>query len=96
MILFRILVAAFAIVLIFVGVIVSITPAPFGFILVILGFLLLASAAPGVVRWLRVRWRWLDRQLDKLEERGPRWLAKIFSRTDPDEDEEEAPESTSK
>ena len=96
MILFRFALAAFAIILIFVGAIVTIAPTPFGFILIVLGFLLLASAAPGVVRWLRVRWRWLDRRLDKLEERAPRWLAKIFQRTNPDdEEEEEASEQTS-
>ena len=89
MILFRFVLAGFAVILIFVGAIVTIAPTPFGFILVILGFLLLASAAPGVVRWLRGRWRWLDRRLDKLEERAPRWLAKIFQRTDPGDNEEE-------
>ena len=58
MILFRFALAAFAIVLIFIGLLAMIAPTPFGFVLVILGFLLLASAAPGLVRWLRVRWRW--------------------------------------
>lgn len=89
MILFRFALAVFAIFLIFIGLLVMIAPTPFGFILIILGFLLLASAAPGLVRWLRMRWRWLDQQLDKLEERGPGWLAEIFRRTDPDEEGEE-------
>jgi len=95
MILFRFVLAAFSIILIVAGAIVMIAPTPFGFILIILGFLLLASAAPGIVRWLRVHWRWLDRRLDKLGDRAPRWLAKLFQRTDPDEDEEETSEQTS-
>lgn len=95
MILFRFALAAFAIVLIFIGLLAMIAPTPFGFVLVILGFLLLASAAPGLVRWLRVRWRWLDRRLDKLEKRGPRWLSRIFRRTDPDNEESEPSECAS-
>ncbi len=92
MILFRIAVAAFAIVLMMFGFVVMIAPTPFGFILVILGFLLLATAAPSLVRSMRKRWRWLDRRLDALTEKAPRWLARRLKESDPpegDDDDEE-------
>lgn len=94
MIVFRIFVAAFAIVMMFFGVIVMIAPTPFGFVLVILGFLLLAAAAPALIRAIRKRWRWLDRRLDALTERAPRWLAKRLKESDPPDDEDEDKEGS--
>jgi hypothetical protein len=64
MILLRILLAAFAIVMIAFGVVAMIAPTPFGFVFVILGFLLLAAAAPAFIGKLRGHWPWLDRRLD--------------------------------
>lgn len=89
MIVFRIAVAAFAIIMMIFGVAMMIAPTPFGFVLVILGFLLLATAAPAIVRALRKRWRWLDRRLDALTEKAPRWLAKRLKESDPPEDEDD-------
>lgn len=84
MIFFRIALTALAVAMIFFGFIVMIAPTPFGFILVILGFLLLASVSPATVRGMRKHWRWFDRKLTALEKRSPRWVAKILKRTKPD------------
>ncbi|MHA7873090.1 MAG: hypothetical protein ACX939_12125 [Hyphococcus sp.] len=89
MIVFRIALAVFGFLLTAVGVVVMIAPTPFGFIVVILGLLIIANVAPGFVRWLRRRWRWLDRRLDALQQKGPPWLARILRRSDPEEDETE-------
>ena len=86
MILFRIALTALAFAMIFFGVIIMIAPTPFGFILVILGFLLLASVAPAFVRGVRKHWRWFDRRMTGLEKRSPAWIAKILRKTKPDAD----------
>lgn len=88
MIFFRIAVTLFAILLILFGAIWTISPIPFGFIILILGFLLLLAAAPGEVRWLRRRWRAFDRAMHALEKRLPEWLAKRLRATDHNHDEE--------
>ncbi len=93
MILFRLALALFAFALIVVGALVMVAPTPFGFVIVILGFLLLATVAPAFVRWLRKRWRWLDRRLDKLQKNGPKWLADIFRRSDPSATQDEKNET---
>ena len=64
---FKFLVTIFAIFLIIVGLVVTPTPVPFGIIFVIIGLFLLAAVSPDIMRWLRRRWRWLDRQLKKLQ-----------------------------
>lgn len=84
-VLLRILVTILASVLIVVGIVWTISPLPFGFVLVVLGVLLLAAAAPVVLRWFRRRWRWLDRKLARLQEILPRWLARHLRRSDPSE-----------
>ncbi|MEM9495918.1 MAG: hypothetical protein AAGA09_07930 [Pseudomonadota bacterium] len=83
----RAIVAIFAILMILIGVILAPSPIPFGIILVALGFFLLAAVAPGFVRWLRRRWRWLDRLLLKLEDIMPRWITRHW-RIPRDEDAE--------
>jgi hypothetical protein len=88
LIVFRFLLGIFAFALIFLGVIAMVAPTPFGFVFVLLGFLILATVAPGFIRWMRKRWRWLDRRLDKLEEHAPRWLRKILKRSNPPDDED--------
>lgn len=70
------MVTAFAIILIVIGLIAMAAPTPFGFVFVALGFALLTAVAPDFVRWLRRRWRWLDRILQQLEKVLPDWLAK--------------------
>lgn len=88
MIVFRLAVSVFAILLMLFGLIWTISPIPFGFIFLILGFLLLLSAAPGEIRWLRRRWRWFDRAMHGLEKRLPEWIAKRLRATDHEHDED--------
>ena len=66
LILFRFLLKIFAVALIVFGTITMISPVPFGFVFIALGFFLLAAVAPSFLRWLRKRWRWLDARLDRL------------------------------
>lgn len=89
MILFRFALTIFAIILIIVGIITAPTPVPFGIIFIILGILLLSSVAPGLVRWLRKRWRWFDRQMLRVEKRLPNWIAKHLRKSQVERDEEE-------
>ena len=86
---YKFLVTIFAIILIFAGIVLAPTPAPFGIILILIGFLLLAAVSPDMMRWLRRRWRWLDRQLIKLERILPRWLARQLRKSDIEKDEKE-------
>jgi hypothetical protein len=88
---FRALVGIFAVLLMIAGLILAPTPIPFGIIIFVIGFMLLAAVAPTYVRGVRRRWRWFDRQLHKIEKRLPKWLAKILRDSDYDhaEDEEE-------
>lgn len=79
---FKLLVTIFAIVLIIVGLAAMAAPTPFGFVFVALGFALLAAVAPDLVRWLRRRWRWLDRIIRKLEKILPDWLAKHLRKSE--------------
>jgi len=89
MIIFRVALTILAFAMIGFGIVVTVAPTPFGFILVVLGFLLLASVAPAFVRGLRKHWGWLDRRLTDLQKRSPGWIAKILRRTVPDENKEE-------
>ncbi len=88
MIIFRIAVSIFAILLMAFGLILTISPIPFGFILVITGFLLFASVAPAEVRWIRRRWRGFDRFVHMLERRLPEWIAKRLRVSDYDHSED--------
>jgi CBS domain containing-hemolysin-like protein len=90
MILLRILLAAFAIVMIAFGVVAMIAPTPFGFVFVILGFLLLAAAAPAFIGKLRGHWPWLDRRLDALASRLPPSLARPLQKSGHDRNAEYA------
>ena len=92
MIVFRIAVSIFALLLIGFGVVLTISPIPFGIVLVILGFLLFVSAAPAEVRWLRKRSRWFDRMMHRLEDRLPEWIAKRLRASDYDHDKEDGVE----
>ena len=91
---FKFLVSIFAILLIIIGIIVAPSPIPFGIIFISIGFLLLSASAPDLIRWLRRRWRWFDRQLKKLEAKAPRWLARQLHRSDIGEiDKDEEPQA---
>ncbi len=79
---FKGLVAMFAIVMIVIGIIVAPSPLPFGLIFIAIGFFLLAAVAPDLVRWLRRRWKWLDRQVKRLEKILPDWLAKHLRKSE--------------
>jgi hypothetical protein len=92
MIFFRIAVSIFAVLLIGFGAVLTISPIPFGLILVVIGFLLFVTAAPAEVRWLRRRWRWFDRMMHRLENRLPEWMAKRLRNSDYDHEEEERKE----
>ena len=91
MIVFRIAVSAFALLLIGFGLVVTISPIPFGFVIVIAGFLLFVSVAPAEVRWLRKRWRWFDRFIHRVEKRLPEWIAKRLRDSGFDHSEEDEP-----
>ena len=90
---FRILLAIFALALIFFGAIMTISPVPLGFIFVLLGLFLLAAALPAFFRWMRKHWRWLDRIMDRLEKRLPEFMAKHLRATDYNHDEDEDEDS---
>ncbi len=94
MIVFKIAVSIFALLLIGFGVVLTISPIPFGFIIVIVGFLLFVTVAPGEVRWVRKRWRWFDKAMHGLEKRLPEWIARRLRVSDYDhsEDDEEKAE----
>ncbi|WDI30940.1 hypothetical protein PUV54_13350 [Hyphococcus flavus] len=86
---FKAMVTMFAILLIVIGIIVMPSPIPFGIIFIGIGFLLLVAVAPDMVRWLRRRWRWFDRQIIKLEEKLPEWIAKQLRKSDVERDEDD-------
>jgi len=86
---FKFLVSIFAVILIFAGIVLTPAPAPFGIIFIFIGFFLLAAVSPDLMRWLRRRWGWLDRQLIKLERKLPRWLARQLRKSEIDKDEKE-------
>lgn len=96
MIVFRFAVSAFALLLIVLGVALTISPIPFGFVLVFFGLALFAAVAPAEVRWLRKRWRWFDRVMHRLEKRLPEWIAKRLRASDYDHEEDEEEEAPSK
>lgn len=89
MMIFKIAVSFFALALIAIGLVITISPIPFGFVIVVVGFLLFVSVAPAEVRWLRRRWRWFDRTMHGLEKRLPAWLAKRLRQSDYDHDEDD-------
>lgn len=89
MMVFRIAVSLFALLLIGFGLVLTISPIPFGFVLVVIGFLLFATVAPAEVRWLRKRWRWFDRAMHALEKRLPEWIARRLRVSDYDHSEDE-------
>ena len=91
--LFRIALTVFAVAMIVFGFITMISPIPFGFIFILLGFFILTVVAPAFVRWFRRRWRWLDRRMDALEKRLPKWAAKHLRRSDPDPEDEDTDEA---
>lgn len=84
MIVFRVAVAIFAVILIIVGIITTPTPVPFGVVFIAIGLMLLATAAPAVVRALRHRWAWFNKAMRKATEILPRFIARPLRRTDPD------------
>lgn len=90
MIVIRFLISALAIAMIGFGLVLTISPIPFGFVLVILGVLLFVSVAPAEVRWIRRRWRWFDRMMHRLEKRMPEWIAKRLRDSDYDHCEDDA------
>lgn len=81
---FRVALGVLALVLIFVGVIAMIAPTPFGFVLVILGVILLAFAAPAFIRRMRKSWPWFDAALTRIARRAPRRLRSLLDKTAPD------------
>ena len=86
LVIFRIAVAIFALLLIALGILLTPSPIPFGIIIIAIGVALLVTAAPGFVRWLRNHWKWLDRQMHRLEGVLPEFMAKHLRRTDVNHD----------
>ena len=89
MIIFRIAIAIFAVLLMLAGLVITPTPLPFGVIIFVIGFLLLATVAPASIRGVRRRWKWFDRRMHDLEDKLPGWLAKPLKASDYDHDAEE-------
>jgi hypothetical protein len=89
MMVFRIAVSAFAALLIVFGLIWTISPLPFGIVVVAAGILLFITVAPAEVRWLRRRWRWFDRAMHRLEDRLPEWIARRLRVSDYEHDEDD-------
>ena len=88
--LFHILVGLFAVVMILFGFVALISPIPFGFVFIALGFIMLGIVAPPVrplLKNLRRRWRWFDKQLDKAQSELPDAIAEPLKDSDPCEDE---------
>lgn len=93
MTLFRVIVALFALVMIAFGLVLTISPIPFGIIIVTVALLLFASAAPGPVRFVRRYWRGFDRFMQALERRLPAFIARRLHESDYEhEDEKEEQE----
>lgn len=90
----RVLLVVLALLLFVVGIVTMITPIPFGLFLIVVSFTLLAIAVPGLVRFWRRRWSWLDRLLDRATARLPAWLARQLRRSDPDRSAREASRNT--
>ncbi len=91
MIVFRIAVSAFAVALVVFGIIWTISPVPFGFLIVAAGLALFISVAPAEVRWLRRRWRWFDHRMHDLEEVLPEWIARRLRVSDYEHGEDDPP-----
>lgn len=86
MVIFNFLVGVFAVALIILGLAMMIAPTPFGFVFVILGFVILAVVAPfarPVLRWFRGLWPWFDRQLDRAQDNLPEAIARPLRESDP-------------
>ncbi|MGE0408205.1 MAG: hypothetical protein AB7P23_02960 [Amphiplicatus sp.] len=90
MIFFKIAVGLFALLLMIAGLAWIWSPVPFGFVLFLIGLLLLTAVAPAFVRAVRRRWRWFDRQMHKLEKRLPEWMAKALRASDYEHEDEKA------
>lgn len=95
---YKFLLGVFSIAVIVFGVVVTISPIPFGFVIVGLGLAMLAATMPAWVRGIRKRWRWFDRVIHKLERILPESLAKRLRVSDFDhgEDDPSAEESRRK
>lgn len=82
----RFLLSLVAIAIIVIGVVLSISPIPLGFILVIFGSLMLVVVNPAarpVLRAIRRKLPWLDRALDKVEDSSPDIIAGPLRDSDP-------------
>ena len=83
---FRFSVAIFALFLIGLGLLLTPSPIPFGIVIIAIGLALLVTSAPGFVRAMRKRWRWLDARMHWLEDRLPEFMAKRLRASDYDHD----------
>ena len=90
--LFHILIGVFATFLILIGIIAAVSPIPFGIVMISLGFIMLGIVAPPVrplLKSLRRRWGWFDKQLDKAQETLPDPIADPLRESDPHDDGED-------
>lgn len=83
MLLARLIAIIAGLVLVSLGILAMVAPTPLGFVVVGVGLVLLGWTFPEAVRRARRRWKGLDRQLDRLQARGPAWLVRLLSRSDP-------------
>jgi hypothetical protein len=86
MLVVRFALSLFAIALITIGVATSISPIPFGFVLVIIGIIILALADPHarpLLRWIRSHWPWLNRRLHEAQANSPEMVSQPLRETEP-------------
>lgn len=74
------------------GLIAAFTPLPAGAPLVILGVLMIAAANPAVrpvIRRMRKRWRWFDRLVKLVGQRGPVSIRSVEAETAPEKTQDQ-------
>ncbi len=78
--------AAFGVLLILIGIPLFPTPIPLGFVLILVGFALLAGESIFLQRWIR-SWRRnsasVDQRLRRVHGKVPSFIARVIERTDP-------------
>lgn len=82
----RIAASAIGVILILYGIVAAVSPLPFGVILIIVGFLMIAGANPAarpIIRRMREKWKWFDAIVDALGPRTSGTLHDVIEETDP-------------
>lgn len=92
----RIVTSLIGFVLIVYGVIAALSPLPAGVPLLVLGLIMIAGANPAarpIIRKMRARWRWFDKLVRLIGERGSSDIKDVVEETRPDAENEQATEA---